>query len=1391
MAEKYDVQAIMNVLKEKEEMNPDQHDGCYELMRETIEAYGKLSDFSSLDYRDLNLVYLTTVGTWKQGISSKKYMVNNSHLLSDDKEYLTMLWDEIWEKAGRGEYTNYEMDASGNQSIGMFGTGFLSFQNKTTNAHVRNFIKMCVDILPMTDDTQMFDRAAKVLTASFKGMRAASASMVLHCLKPFTFPILNSNMGNWNIFEVLGVDLIKSDSLETYIDNCRKIKAFRDKNFSYKNYRIFDMTAWKVKEFAISHEKGQFDSWEIVSEDVARLTCAASFFVDHGADLPDDVRWFFKVEGIQSGRKQDIVLGYDGFEYDGYIQRESVSPAKTRIYWDSSLAEEFDTFARDGIQHLLVFRREGENRYEVKFVETPNANRVWLIAWNKKNWDWPLYEQKCQDTKIGRECVESWACANSNPQIGDEVFLIKLGDEPRGIIGHGTVDRTIYEKVHYNAEKAADGKKEKAIDVRFDRIIDYNKDTIISQAELVAKCAGQHWSPQSSGIEIKPRVLPTLRLLWKAVTSNHKVYGFSEMVSFLADYTGKHYTVPAKAGDQADYMSEMKNRGKDARDKFVVFIKEVAEQLPGLEYVSCSNWINQGQVVERYIWAELKKKEWMQYPNSVSISISTHDDSVPGEGQYISVRAETRDVASKSDDYQRTMRLLDCELSQGMAYLIKYHTGVYEYCGTDRELVANLCKQKSVQKLQIIKVIDDLPKKDDSGILFDEVLEAAKQIQKLYEHVMKQDDRPVEDEWWPSLSEYDPGITAAKYKELFTTEKIVKRAWLEALYELYKMPEHSASCKQLGSIYGYSPSHYISYYSSAAQNIQKETGVASPKDDKDAKCWPVLFQGKYLNDKSQGSYCYKMREPVKEAIEMLMKEGLFNPKGNGVMVQFDHNLILYGPPGTGKTYHSVIYAVAICDKKSIEEVSRRPYGETLERYKELKEEGRIAFTTFHQSYGYEEFIEGIKPRLNSESDSIGYTIEDGIFKDFCKKAKTIKVQSTRGQLMKAQPRIWGMILGGTGQTGLKQECFEKGEIRLGWSEVSDEEAENYTIGDISVSRFAKRMVSDFMNTMEIGDLVLIEKTNRSIDAIGVVTGEYRYNESLGRYPRSRSVEWLVKDIDQDMVSFLPHGRQQLSRFSLFSFDYIGMDVISQILNENRIDSVLQVEQETEPYVFIIDEINRGNISKIFGELITLIEDTKRAGASEAMEAILPYSGEAFSVPNNVYILGTMNTADRSIALMDTALRRRFEFKEMMPNSEVLESLGVGTIAIDGEELNVAAMLDVINQRIEYLFDREHTIGHAFFTKLADDPSLDTLAGIFEKNVIPLLQEYFYEDYEKIQLILGDNVKDDEFKFILDKPLKIKDIFSGNPDIDLPEKGYIIQHDAFHKLGSYKQIGKDL
>ena len=216
------------------------------------------------------------------------------------------------------------------------------------------------------------------------------------------------------------------------------------------------------------------------------------------------------------------------------------------------------------------------------------------------------------------------------------------------------------------------------------------------------------------------------------------------------------------------------------------------------------------------------------------------------------------------------------------------------------------------------------------------------------------------------------------------------------------------------------------------------------------------------------------------------------------------------------------------------------------------------------------------------------------------------------------------------------------------------------------------------------------------------------------------------------------------------------------------------------FVFIIDEINRGNISKIFGELITLIEPSKRLGAEEELTAILPYSAKPFSVPNNVYIIGTMNTADRSIATIDTALRRRFYFKEMLPNSSILSGIEVEDIAID-------KMLDLINKRIEVLYDREHTIGHAYFMPLKADPTLETMARIFENNIIPLLQEYFYEDYEKIRLVLGDNHKVEEAQFIVAKANDYAALF-GNVDIGLDDGySYVINKQAFDNIEAYRSI----
>lgn len=254
MIKNYDVQAMINDLKEREEMDADRHDGCYELMRETVKAYSKCDHSSgSLDYRDLDLVYLTTIGTWRHGLHAKKITIIDSHLLSADKVALITLWDEIWEKTGRGEYGNYEVSAKDGRSIGLFGSAFSTFQRSEPAAdQVQSFINMLIDISAMTDDDEIFDRAGRVLSKPFPGMQTAVASMILHCLKPYTFPILNGYIAHGEIFEALGVQLNKTGNLENYIDNCRKIKLFRDQNFTYRNYRIFDLEAQHMEKFILA-----------------------------------------------------------------------------------------------------------------------------------------------------------------------------------------------------------------------------------------------------------------------------------------------------------------------------------------------------------------------------------------------------------------------------------------------------------------------------------------------------------------------------------------------------------------------------------------------------------------------------------------------------------------------------------------------------------------------------------------------------------------------------------------------------------------------------------------------------------------------------------------------------------------------------------------------------------------------------------------------------------------------------------------------------------------------------------------------------------------------------------------------------------------------------------
>lgn len=580
-------------------------------------------------------------------------------------------------------------------------------------------------------------------------------------------------------------------------------------------------------------------------------------------------------------------------------------------------------------------------------------------------------------------------------------------------------------------------------------------------------------------------------------------------------------------------------------------------------------------------------------------------------------------------------------------------------------------------------------------------------------------------EYWPTPEEYDPGLTKQDWLKLLDDRAVFDKNSLAVMAAFYDMGGE-ATCKKLELEYGKTAQYYSLISTKLCQRVIEKTGCPTPPEKgENSRKWPVLFVGRNVGTDTPGSYSWKLRSALQEALrEFGISKYLEHEGGDPMKKQtFEKNIILYGPPGTGKTYHSVQYAVAIIEQseKTLAEIEKEDYDDVFARYKKYIAEGRIAFTTFHQSYGYEEFIEGIRPCMNKEGDgsAVEYEIAKGVFREFCER----EIESAEAP---ADPfdEAWDKLL---------QAAYEND----GQYEFTRKTGSKFT-ASVYNDKFRVVWQTGSYNTL-----------NRAMTK-EQWAGRFKREEVTG------GTVWMF-DAQQAIISALQ------SKFDLR--DYVERPAA---VSDNK--------------VFIIDEINRGNISKIFGELITLIEPSKRLGQKEEAKAILPYSKTTFGVPNNVYILGTMNTADRSIAMLDTALRRRFSFEEMMPDPKALNGATV-------EGLDIVQMLKNMNEKIEVLYDREHTVGHAYFIPLTkkEMQTEEVLADIFRNKIIPLLQEYFYEDYEKIRLVLGDNKKQDEsLQFIKAIENDYHQLFEEDPDIDVTKR-YKINEDAFKKIEAYKSI----
>ena len=628
-------------------------------------------------------------------------------------------------------------------------------------------------------------------------------------------------------------------------------------------------------------------------------------------------------------------------------------------------------------------------------------------------------------------------------------------------------------------------------------------------------------------------------------------------------------------------------------------------------------------------------------------------------------------------------------------------------------------------------------------------------------------------EEWPDLNLYNPAITKEQWKIFLLKDRQEHPTLLKMLKIMYDLGGE-ATCKKMGEILNIKPSSCVLHGANFGRRLKTFFNILPYVEDDREYYFTIPFTWKKFIGEDQELAIWKLRPELKAALEEL---DLSSVKVKTMQTDINKNTILYGPPGTGKTYNTARYATAIVENKPLEEIEKLDYKDVLRKYNEYKAQGKIEFTTFHQAFGYEEFIEGIKPVIESsdeDSGDIKYEIAPGLFKKFCETAVKPNINSNADMGLNKNPTVWKVSLWSTGDNPIRTECLENGHIRIGWDYYG---ADITSETDFTVHG-GKNVVNSFIYKMKQGDIVLSCYSNTSVDAIGVVTGDYEWHDEYDSLKRVRKVNWLVKGINENIVDM--NNGKTFTLAAVYKSNLSVSDVLSIVEKYNN--SSTPVKTDKQNHVFIIDEINRGNISKIFGELITLIEPSKRVGASEELKAVLPYSQMLFGVPDNVYILGTMNTADRSIAMLDTALRRRFDFVEMMPDAEILKG-------IDVEGIDISKMLEVMNKRIEVLFDREHTIGHAYFIGLKDNNDIETLANIFKNKVIPLLQEYFYEDYEKIRLVLADNQSEDEAKqFIKIEDLKIKDLFGKN-DIDILDdpKKYYINDVAFKNKDAYIKI----